>query len=160
MVDSTDGADLTDADLEGGTSHDGRFGKRFDDEVSVSGILWITFALAVACALGMLITWGMRGFYAARADAAAPPPSPVAEANERRLPPGPLLQRDPEGELEAMRHEMAERLSGYGWVDEGAGVAYIPIDQAMDLLVESAAGAAAAGAAETDAESAVEESAE
>ena len=135
--------------------HDGRFGERFDDEVSVPGILWITFALALVCALGMLITWGMRGFYAARAEATAPPPSPVVEANERRLPPGPLLQRDPEGELRALRREMSERLSGYGWVDEGAGVAYIPIDEAMDLLLARAGAAgksaATAAAGETEA---------
>lgn len=123
-------------------AHDGRFGERFDDEVSVSGIAWITFGLAVACALGMLITWGMRGYYAARAEATAPPPSPVAEANERRLPPGPLLQRDPEGELRALRREMSARLSGYGWVDENAGVVHIPIDAAMDLLLKRGAGAA------------------
>ena len=154
MVDSADRADQPD-----GTVHDGRFGKRFDDEVSVPVILWITTGLALLCALGMLITWGMRGFYAAQAEAAAPPPSPVVEANERRLPPGPQLQRDPEAELEEMRHEMSERLSGYGWIDEGAGVAHIPIDQAMDLLVERA-GAAEEAATESGAETAVEEAAE
>ena len=145
MADSTD--------VQTSAAHDGRFGKRFDDEVSVSGILWITFALALTCALGMLITWGMRGLYAARAEAAAPPPSPVAEANEPRLPPGPLLQRDPEGELRALRRDMSERLNGYGWVDEGSGVAHIPIDEAMDLLVERTAGAAAGAVVETEAES-------
>ena len=139
------------------STHDGRFGKRFDDEVSVPVILWITTGLALLCALGMLITWGMRGFYASQAAAMAPPPSPIAEANERRLPAGPLLQRDPEGELAAMRHEMTERLSGYGWIDEGAGVAHIPIDKAMDLLVESGGGAEAAS--ETTETEAVEESA-
>ncbi len=148
---------MADSAHETPSHHDGRFGERFDDEVSVPGILWITFALALVCALGMLITWGMRGFYAARAEAAAPPPSPVAEANEPRLPPGPLLQRDPEGELAEMRREMSEQLSSYGWVDEGAGVAHIPIDTAMDLL---AAGAAAEAAAEAAPEDAVEESTE
>ena len=138
------------ADPTNGAAHDGRFGEHFDDEVSVPGVLWVTLGLAVVCALGMLITWGMRGYYAARAEAAAAPPSPVAEANERRLPPGPLLQRDPEAELEAMRHEMSERLGGYGWVDEGAGVVHIPIDQAMDLLVEQASVAAAAEAGPED----------
>ena len=122
----------------GAANHDGRFGKRFDDEVSVPGIIWITFGLAVACSVGMLITWGMQNYYEARAQAVYQP-SPVAEANERRLPEGPLLQADPEAELEAMRHEMAERLGGYGWVDEGTGVVRIPIDQAMDLLVDQAA---------------------
>ncbi len=131
--------------------HDGRFGERFDDEVSASGVLWSTGGLAVLCILGMLITWGMQGYFAARSQTARP--SPIAGANEQRLPAGPLLQRDPESELEAMRHEMVERLGGYGWVDEGAGIVHIPIDKAMDLLAEqgsvAAAGAAPAGAEET-----------
>ena len=138
--------------------HDGRFGENFDDEVSVPGVLWTTLLLAIVCALGMWITWVMRGYYKDRAEAVAPPPSLVAGANEVRLPDGPRLQRSPEAELEAMRHEMSERLNGYGWVDEAAGVVQIPIDQAMDLLLErglsvdagadDAAAAATAGAAD------------
>jgi hypothetical protein len=132
--------------------HDGRFGERFDDEVSVSGVLWITVALAVACILGMLITWGMMS------DAARSPgvkPAPIAD--DGRMPEGPLLQTDPEAELEAMRHEMADRLGGYGWANEGAGVVHIPIDKAMDLLVERGSVAAGGGgAAEPAAEETVE----
>lgn len=137
--------------------HDGRFGDHFDDEVSVSGVVWTTIGLAVACVLGMLITWGMQGYYVERSQEAQASPSPIAEANERRLPDGPLLQRDPEGELEAMRHEMAERLGGYGWVDEAAGTVHIPIDKAMDLLVQQGSVAAAGeGAAPAPDEEAAE----
>ncbi len=132
--------------------YDGRFGDKFDDEVSVPGIVWTTVGLAVVCVVGMLITWGMQGFYEARSQIVQP--SPIAEANEPRLPEGPLLQRDPEGELEALRHEMAERLGGYGWVDEGAGVVHIPIDAAIDMLIEKgsvAAGGDSAGSASEEA---------
>ncbi len=126
-------------------AHDGRFGERFDDEVSVPGILWVTAGLALVCGLGMLITWGMQSHYAARA---AVQLSPVSEANERRMPEGPLLQRDPEGELEVMRHEMAERLGSYGWVNEGTGTVHMPIDKAIRLLVERGSVAAGGSAAE------------
>ena len=128
--------------------HDGRFGESFDDEVSVPGVMWTTVGLALVCGLGMLVTWGMQGYFAARADVTQP--SPIPEANESRLPEGPLLQRSPEGELEAMNHEMAERLGSYGWADQPAGVVHIPIEKAMDILVEQgsvAAGGSAAGAA-------------
>lgn len=125
-------------------AHDGRFGERFDAEVSVSGIVWTTVGLAAACALGMWITWAMMGYYADRAEAVRP-----AETVEQQLPEGPLLQRDPEGELEALRQEMSERLSSYGWVDEGAGVVHIPIEEAMELLVERGS-VAAQGAAESE----------
>lgn len=127
---------MADASPEQTGLHDGRFGDQFDDEVSVAGVLWTTALLAFLCALGMAITWVMQGYYADRAEAATPPPSPVAAANEVRRPEGPLLQRSPEGELEALQHEMSERLNGYGWVDEATGVVHLPIDQAMDLLLE------------------------
>ena len=52
---------------------------------------------------------GMQSYYEAQAQATYQP-SPIPEANERRMPEGPLLQADPERELEAMRHEMSERL--------------------------------------------------
>jgi hypothetical protein len=29
-----------------------------------------------------------------------------------------------------------DELNSYGWVDQSAGVAHIPIDRAMDLIVE------------------------
>ncbi len=144
-------ADPTPAMDREATRHDGRFGKRFDDEVNVPGIIWTTFGLALACGLGMLITWGMQGYYAARAEGVRSPP---AAAVEPQLPEGPLLQRDPEGELEAMRHEMAERLGGYGWVNKGAGVVRIPIDDAMDLLVERGVETGAAPTAPTAGETA------
>lgn len=137
--------------MDQNSKYDGRFGENFDDEVSVSAIVWTTIGLTVACVLGMLITWGMKDYYAARAGTVQP--SPIAEANERRMPVGPLLQRDPEAELEAMREEMAERLGGYGWVDEGSGIVHIPLDQAMAMLVEQ--GSVAVGGSEA----AVEDSA-
>ncbi len=137
---------MADKNHDGKAAYDGRFGKYFDDEVSVSSVVWSTVLLAVCCVIGMVITWFMRDYYADRAETAKAPPSPVAEANILQTPQGPLLQRSPgsklspEGELEEMRHAMAERLNGYGWVDEPAGVVHIPIDEAMDLVIAQRAG--------------------
>jgi len=41
-------------------------------------------------------------------------------------------------ELRSVQAEQTDRLSHYRWVDEKAGVAAIPIDRAMDLVVEQA----------------------
>jgi len=59
-----------------------------------------------------------------------------ATAAEQALAPGPRLQTDPEGEYRQMRRELDEHIHGYGWVDEGTGVVYIPIERAIDLLLE------------------------
>ncbi len=139
---------------------DGRFGEKFDDEIKASLVLWSTFVLAVLCVLGMWITWVMQSYYADRAEAAKAPPSPIAEANEQRVPLGPLLQNDPEGELEALRHEMAQRLGSYGWVDESAGLVHIPIEQAIDLVAAQASTMGMAAPALTEEASADEAPAE
>lgn len=115
--------------------YDGRFGKDFDDELQIAPIIWTVVGLAVTCLVGMLITWQINGAFLRGAEESAPPPSPISEANVRRLPPEPLLQSHPEDELRELRREMSARLASYGWVDEASGTVHIPIAQAIDLLL-------------------------
>ncbi len=49
---------------------------------------------------------------------------------------GPLLQVKPEEDLHWMQAHNAMDLRGYGWVNRPAGVVRLPIDRAMDLIVE------------------------
>ena len=119
--------------------HDGRFGERFDDEVPAGPIVVVLVAIGFVCALGILITLLMLRRVESRVEATAPPPSPLAEAQERKLPPGPLLQADPEAEYQEMLAEMEVELNEWGWVDEGRGIVRIPIEVAIDLMVERAA---------------------
>jgi hypothetical protein len=73
----------------------------------------------------------------------SPPASPLAE---RRAPPAPRLQADPARDMRALRAWENEVLDGYAWVDRDAGRVRIPIDRAMDLLAERAAGRRGSGA--------------
>lgn len=43
-------------------------------------------------------------------------------------------------ELATLRAQQQARLNGYGWVDEGAGVARIPVERAMELVAEELPG--------------------
>jgi len=45
-------------------------------------------------------------------------------------------RNDERGQLDSIRIKEEETLNSYGWVDESAGVVHIPIQQAMQLLVE------------------------
>jgi cytoskeletal protein RodZ len=63
-----------------------------------------------------------------------PPASPFEES--RTMPPQPRLQVRPAQDLKQLRTTEDERLNSYGWVDQKTGVARIPIDRAMDLLIE------------------------
>lgn len=114
-------------------AHDGRFGEHFDDELSIGGIVYVAIGIAGVTLLGFLVS--LLVYNSAVADYGQPTPSAALGA-PAALPGGPLLQRSPEEELREMRREVHERLHGYGWADEGAGTVYIPIEKAIDLVVE------------------------
>ena len=63
-----------------------------------------------------------------------PPASPFEDV--RTLPPEPRLQSTAPLDLKQYRDEQEKTLQGYGWVDPKAGIVRIPIDRAMDLLLQ------------------------
>jgi hypothetical protein len=63
-----------------------------------------------------------------------PPPTPFE--NARVLPPEPRLQVEPHQDLKTYCDQELSNLNGYGWVDQHNGVVHIPIDQAMDELLQ------------------------
>jgi len=48
----------------------------------------------------------------------------------------PMLEIDERTQLRQYLMNQENRLNSYGWVDEKAGVAHIPIERAMDLIVQ------------------------
>ena len=50
-------------------------------------------------------------------------------------PPAPRLQVAPEEEYQHLKATQESILNSYAWVDQGKGVARIPIDRAMELVV-------------------------
>jgi hypothetical protein len=46
-------------------------------------------------------------------------------------PPAPVLQLDPQADLQDFRAKEKTQLESYGWIDRSRGVAHIPIDEAM-----------------------------
>jgi hypothetical protein len=63
-----------------------------------------------------------------------PPASPFE--NVRALPPRPVLQVTPARDLHQYLDRQDAVLNSYGWVDQKAGVVRIPIDRAMELLLQ------------------------
>ncbi len=102
-------------------------------DAHIGALLQFAFWLAVvivASALGM--KWMFA--YFARVQTLGPPASPFE--NVRVLPPNPKLQVVPRAELEGYREADRELLTTYGWVDKHNGVVRIPIDRAMDLVLQ------------------------
>jgi hypothetical protein len=53
-----------------------------------------------------------------------------------RKAPGPLLQEVPVADFATFRAGEEAELSGYGWVDRDRAVTRIPVERAMQLLLE------------------------
>src|SRR5436190_7855681 len=64
-----------------------------------------------------------------------PPVSPLA-APAGQTPPEPRLQTTPWADLKQLRAQETQSLHSYGWVDQQAGVARVPIDKAKALLLQ------------------------
>jgi hypothetical protein len=99
------------------------------------GLVLMTVAVA-AIAVWLLV------FLRRREGAGDAPRPAIFFATGERQPEGVRLQTAPFADLEALRAEERKILNGYGWVDQGAGVVHIPIDQAMRLYLARRAASA------------------
>ena len=95
----------------------------------------VIFAAALAGIVLLTVLGMARVFhYLGATQSLGPPASPFADA--RTLPPQPRLQVEPRLDLDQLRVLEEAKLHSYGWVDRNAGVVRIPIERAMDLVVE------------------------
>lgn len=102
--------------------------------VRIGPILVFGSTLGVLTIVVLLLLRGMFHTYVSRAAQVEPPPSPLAVT--RQPPSGPRLQVSPAQELEKMRADEDALLYSYGWVDRSMNVVHIPINRAIDLLIE------------------------
>ena len=99
-------------------------------DADVKAILVIVLiVVAVVCIFaaalgGMIVLFGT--------EAERPQVGPFAHA--RIEPPPPRLEAAPKQALEEVQHHEQQVLESYGWLDREAGIARIPIEQAMQLL--------------------------
>ncbi len=56
------------------------------------------------------------------------------------IPPAPRLQIQPVRHWKDFRQAELDRLATYGWMDRSAGTVHIPIERAMDLVLERGVG--------------------
>ena len=103
-------------------------------DVDVASMFLVALILFLSGALVCLAMWGLMRFLVAKQYAEEVARTPAAKTGESF--PQPRLQTQPARDLRRLRAEEEARLNSYGWIDRSAGVAHIPIDQAMDLLLE------------------------
>ena len=109
--------------------------KGVNGEINIKALGRLTIGLLVLVALAMVFMWFLTTSLYEQEKAGDPPPPLMIEARVPHLPPNPRLQSEPFVELDLLRSTQNAQLNSYGWVDESTGLAHIPIDRAMDLLV-------------------------
>jgi hypothetical protein len=99
---------------------------RADVDMKKLGTAAVALALVVAAAVGAV--FGLLGHWR------MPPGGQAANVRAVLAVPRPVLQAAPQQDLAQYRQAQQQRLDSLGWVDRAAGVARIPIGDAMDLM--------------------------
>lgn len=101
--------------------------------IIVKFLVWLVISAAVIhFGLGL-----MYGFLIEQSKEVGDRQYPLAApADERQLPPAPRLQQFPHNELYEFRVGEEELLHRYGWMNKNAGIAHIPVEDAMRALVQ------------------------
>jgi hypothetical protein len=115
-------------------------------DANVRGVFGFMVILSLVLVFTALLCWGLfRHFSAGQANRA--PASPFSET--RQLPTGPQLQVNPRQDLLRFRAEQEHSLESYSWENRGDGIVRVPIERAMEMLLQKglpvAAGASSTG---------------
>jgi hypothetical protein len=115
-------------------------------DLGTKGILEFFAGLVILGVVVGLVLLGMFNLMDNYRKAHQPPQNPLAKVSEENTGnatpkdaesfPQPRLETDEVGQLNGQRLHEEEILNTYGWVDQKAGIARIPIDRAMALIVQ------------------------
>jgi hypothetical protein len=106
-------------------------------DIRLRPIIWVGIALVVVVIVVHIGIWWLFDYFTERRTQLEGPPTPTAPLVwPRQLPPGPRLQIDPHQDMQTLLSAENAILGSYGWVDQEAGIARIPIVRAMELLAE------------------------
>jgi hypothetical protein len=112
------------------TRHD-----REGDRVGVSGLL-VFIAGLVALLIATLLALTVVMSLLSREENSLRVLAPPRFKDEVPPFPAPRLQEDPAAELERMKQVERARLTSYGWVDQKAGIARIPVERALEIAAQ------------------------
>jgi len=118
--------------------HDGLYNEDVaheDTDVNIRQLILFTVGLVVLSLLSAAIVLGLFNLFESQAAKSDQVQSPQA-VPAGQLPPEPRLVENEPRMLEKHHETEAEVLEKYGWVNQAAGVARVPIDEAKKLLLQ------------------------
>ena len=126
---------MTEADLEYGPTPEGAQHEHTDIEPSIASrfAVWLAVAMVLSAGIVYGTFWVFEDQEADASRDAQIFPLAAAQVKE---PQGPRLQTQPFKDFYTLQQGERDKLTTYGWVDQGAGVVRMPIDDAMRIISE------------------------
>ncbi len=103
-------------------------------DLSPRRISFFAIGLAALVIIALLLCYGLLAWMIKSEARRAEPPNQFAVLLEPMV--QPRLAVEPGRALKALRQQEQTRLNSYGWVDQERGIVHIPIERAMDMLVQ------------------------
>jgi hypothetical protein len=98
-------------------------------------ILYFAAGVAIAVVAGFVVSWWTLVYF--RSHQKYPAPQSAISRGRVLPPPGmPQLQAHPDADLQVYLKNQREILDSYGWVNRKNGVVRIPIQRAMNILLQ------------------------
>src|SRR5215469_9594905 len=123
-------------------------------DIKVGTIYWYLFALGMATVAALVICIFIFRFTSSLAASSDAAPPPSREALGKDYPPEPRLQGVP-GHVDDPQKDLREKMKAdddanekLQWIDKNAGVAQIPVEDAMKIIAEKGLPGASAPTAE------------
>jgi len=108
----------------------------FDQEISVRRILWLGVWLTVGTLAFALMMWGLLRGFQVWDEKHEVRMAPMMARNPQQPPPEPRLQNDPAKDMAKMRTDEDAVLDRAGWVDRQGGTLRVPVNMAIDAIVQ------------------------
>ena len=127
---------VSEHDLEYGPTPPGAKYEHTDIDVSVGYkfALWLSVAMLISIAIVYGAFWFFEGQQRSANEQAQK--YPLAATQPARTPPTPNLQTQPFQDIYQLRAGENQKLTSYGWVDKDGGVTHIPIERAMEVMLQ------------------------
>jgi hypothetical protein len=106
------------------------------DDLGIGRIVGFGVALVVMSAVAMIVVAGMMGVFSTEERKEGTNTAEIAKDRPGDFP-APRLQHATTYDMVEFREREAAALKSYGWVDRKAGIAEIPIDDAMNLIAKN-----------------------
>jgi len=126
---------MTDRHAGGAPGASGSAGDPVDHEINFRGIRIFVLGLSAVSLVVLALMWGIVTFFKSSLVKEDPAPPKLEEARATREPPGPNLQPNPSADLAALRAAEDLELSKWAWVDKNKGVARVPVDRAIEIVL-------------------------